>query len=366
MNRTGLEAYVTRRWYPAEGEAVSFGALWLLWPLMLLYQTVVTKRWRGQQQSPKTAPLPTVVVGNITSGGTGKTPLVLALVAHFRRRGLRPAIISRGYGGDCQQFPHRVDVHRDDASYVGDEPWMLAQLSEVPVIIDPQRARAAAALADGMAGDIDVLISDDGLQHYALGRDVEVLVVDSQRGFGNGRCLPLGPLREPMSRLNTVDAIVLNGAELRGELQSLDDSLAGAEDVPELAVMQLRESGFYRVSDSSPVEAEYIAALKRSEALANAMAVAAIGNPQRFFNSLQALGLRTATTAYADHHRYSPEDFAGCKGPVFMTEKDAVKCRDFARDDWFYLRVEADLPGEFFAAVDAALQANRAVLGENK
>jgi tetraacyldisaccharide 4'-kinase len=257
-----------------------------------------------------------VVVGNLVAGGTGKTPLVLWLAEALRARGFRPAIVSRGYGG-ANERPCEVAIGGDAARY-GDEPLLLAERSGVPVWIGRDRASAARA-AIAAHPDRDLVICDDGLQHYALARDFEIAVED-ERGYGNGLLLPAGPLRESPSR--QVDATVVNGAPAR----------AGA------FAMRLEPAGFRGVRDPQrTAAADALRGLRLH-------AVAGIGNPARFFATLASLGLAFTPHAFPDHHAFAPADldFPECDA-VLMTEKDAVKCRAFARESWWYLPVVAQV-----------------------
>jgi tetraacyldisaccharide 4'-kinase len=289
----------------------------LLAPLSLGFGAVVGVRrfsYRAGWRRAERLPVPVVVVGNLVAGGTGKTPLVLWLVDALRARGFRPAILSRGYGG-ANERPCEVAIGGDAARY-GDEPLLLAERSGVPVWIGRDRASAARA-AIAAHPDRDLLICDDGLQHYALARDFEIAVED-ERGYGNGLLLPAGPLREPPSR--QVDATVVNGAPAR----------TGA------FAMRLEPAGFRGVRDPQRTAAADALRGRRLHA------VAGIGNPARFFATLASLGLAFTPHAFPDHHAFAPADldFADCDA-VLMTEKDAVKCRAFSRDDLYALRVEA-------------------------
>jgi len=295
----------------------------LLFPFSLAFRSAVAVRrllYRLALLPSERLPVPVVMVGNLSVGGTGKTPLVLWLAAELRRRGMRPGILSRGYGG---QSAGALEVKKgDDPARVGDEPLLLAERSGCPVWIGTDRAAAGRALLAAHP-ECDVIICDDGLQHYRLRRDFEIAVED-ERGLGNGLLLPAGPLREPAGR--RVDARVVNGGRVaQGAWQ-----------------MRLRPAGFYRVDDPSAVLEPSALAGKRLHA------VAGIGNPQRFFASLEAAGLRPAVHAFADHHAYRQGDleFADCDF-ILMTEKDAVKCRHFGRRDLVAARVEAELDPAF-------------------
>jgi tetraacyldisaccharide 4'-kinase len=264
---------------------------------------------------------PVVVVGNITVGGTGKTPLVLWLADYLAQQGLTPGIVSRGYGASSSH-PTAVTAPSDPAQ-VGDEPVLLAQRSTCPVWVGRDRPRAARALLEAHPR-CDVIVSDDGLQHYRLARDVELVVIDGTRALGNGLMLPAGPLREPASRLRGVDAVVVNGgtravgSRERAFALKLEGDLFRNLLDPELAV-GAGHFGGRRVH-----------------------AIAGIGNPQRFFDHLRALGLVFTAHPFPDHHAYAPNElaFAECDA-IVMTEKDAVKCARFAKENQWVLRVEA-------------------------
>jgi tetraacyldisaccharide 4'-kinase len=264
--------------------------------------------------------IPVVVVGNITAGGSGKTPVVLWVVQALAAQGWRPGIVSRGYGGRVSTLREApAAVHRaSDPAVVGDEPVLLAQRSGCPVWVGADRVAACRALRTHHP-ECDVLVLDDGLQHYALARDVEIAVVDA-RGFGNGRRLPAGPLREPVSRLQEVDAVVCNGA-------------SGVQGF----AMRLEGRGFVRLMEpASPPEG--------SPGARRVHAVAGIGDPPRFFRHLEALGLEVVPHAFPDHHPFAAADLDfGDALPVVMTEKDAVKCAGFARPDWWMLPVAAEI-----------------------
>ncbi len=290
----------------------------LLLPLSGLYCAVTGARRFGYRRGwlkRKRLSVPVIVVGNITVGGTGKTPLVLWLAAFLRNAGFHPGIVTRGYGGRTKQWPCLVQAG-SDPDEVGDEPVLLARNSGAPVAAGPDRAAAGRLLLQHHR--CDVVLSDDGLQHYRLARDIEIAVIDGARRFGNGRCLPAGPLREPVSRLKTVDIRITNGMPAVDELG-----------------MQLVPSGF-RELISGRVQAQPPAVGGPWHA------VAGIGHPARFFDQLRALGLDIVEHAFADHHRFCPQDLAfGRDAGVLMTEKDAVKCQRFARPGWWAAMVEA-------------------------
>ncbi|AIR91584.1 tetraacyldisaccharide 4'-kinase [Pseudomonas cremoricolorata] len=311
-------------------------ALALLRPLEALYRRVVNARRDAFVSGARPgyrAPVPVIVVGNITVGGTGKTPMILWLIEHCRRRGLRVGVVSRGYGAKPPSLPWRVEAGQG-AEQAGDEPLLIVRRTGAPLVIDPDRSRAVQALL--AAQPLDLILCDDGLQHYRLARDLELVLIDAARGLGNGRCLPAGPLREPAERLAEVDAVLCNGA-------STDSATGFAFQLMPSALVNLR-SGERRALDHFPP----------GQAL---HAVAGIGNPQRFFNTLQALDWQPLPHPFADHAQFSREALSFSPSlPLVMTEKDAVKCQAFAADDWWYLAVEAQPSAAFTAWFDDQLQ----------
>jgi tetraacyldisaccharide 4'-kinase len=307
-------AFPERHWYRRSALSAA------LWPFSLAFGAGVAVRralYRSGVLRAERLAVPVVVVGNLVVGGAGKTPLTLWIAQALAARGWHPGIVSRGYGGS-DAGPSEVPRAGDWRRY-GDEPVLLADAGVGPVWIGRRRADAARALLAAHPG-CDLILCDDGLQHYALARDVEIAVVDA-RGHGNGCLLPAGPLREPADR--PVDAVVGNGA-------------------PGEYAMRLAPAGFHRVA--KPDEVVPVDALRGGRL----HAVAGIGHPQRFFDTLSALGLAFTPHAFPDHHAFTPADldFARCDA-VLMTEKDAVKCRTFGRDDLVALRVAPQ--------VDAAL-----------
>lgn len=269
-------------------------------------------------------PVPVVVVGNLTVGGSGKTPLVLWLVESLRARGKRPGIISRGYAA-AGEGARAVGPDSDPAA-VGDEPLLLARRSGVPVFVGRDRVAAGRALLAAHP-ECDVIVADDGLQHYRLRRDVEIAVFD-RRGAGNGRLLPAGPLREPLSRLAEVDAVVFNGGEASVRLP---------EGLPHFA-MRLAGERFIALDD--PARSVGAAELRKRRLVA----VAGIGDPQRFFDSLRDLGLDFEARPFPDHHRYLAADLVCAPDAVIlMTEKDAVKCRPLVAGEAWVLPVAAEI-----------------------
>ncbi|VFP80192.1 tetraacyldisaccharide 4'-kinase [Candidatus Erwinia haradaeae] len=292
---------------------------YLLFPLCLLYGCISNilrlsynlgwrKVWR--------APVPIVMVGNLTVGGNGKTPLVIWIVISLQSRGLRVGVVSRGYGGKSKYYP--LIIRQDTtAEQAGDEPILIYQRTKAIVVVAPVRKKAVEAICH--FSKVDIIITDDGLQHYALARDIEIVVIDGERRFGNGWWLPVGPMRELKSRLQSVDVIVTNGGvALPGELSM--------KLLPGLAVNL------------------FSGEKKSVKELDNVVAMAGIGFPKRFFNTLYAYGLEPIKTiSFPDHKRYCLKNLIRLTGngqTLLMTEKDAVKVQNFAKENWWYLPVE--------------------------
>ncbi|URO00666.1 tetraacyldisaccharide 4'-kinase [Leclercia adecarboxylata] len=282
--------------------------------IRLSYKVGLKRAWR--------APVPVVVVGNLTAGGNGKTPVVIWLVEQLSKRGIRAGVVSRGYGGKAERYPLLLTAQTTTAQ-AGDEPVLIFQRTGAPVAVSPVRSEAVQALLTHE--NIQIVITDDGLQHYALARDKEIVVIDGVRRFGNGWWLPAGPMRERASRLHSVDAVIVNGGS------------AQTGEIP----MQLRPG----------LAVNLLTGERRDVAeLINLVAMAGIGHPPRFFSTLEACGAKLQNTVpLADHQALSLEQVAAFTAPgqtLIMTEKDAVKCRAFARDNWWYLPVDAELQGE--------------------
>lgn len=307
--------------------------LWLLWPLSVLFCLLVVLRRQfyraGILHSARVA-VPVIVVGNITVGGSGKTPLVLWLAEYLQRHGYSPGLISRGYGGEAAHWPQTVNAE-SDPRVVGDEALLLARRSGCPMVVGPDRVAAATQLL--AQHNVNIIISDDGLQHYHLRRDIEIAVLDGERRLANGLCLPAGPLREPPVRLKSVDFIVCNGEGRHGEWAM---QLEAGEALPLIGGEGKPVSDF----SSSPVHA-----------------VAGIGNPKRFFASLRTLGLEPIEHPFPDHHPFRKGELEfGDNLPVLMTEKDAVKYLNYAGERHWYLPVNTRLPHEFGKRLLAALE----------
>lgn len=322
------------------------GSRWLspLRPLGALYQWAMTRREQAYRTGNKAtwkAPVPVIVVGNITLGGTGKSPLVAWLASWLVAQGWSPGIVSRGYGGKASSYPLMVTADTN-VFESGDEPLMLAQQTGLPVAADPKRVRGVQAL---VAAGCDIILSDDGLQHLALARDIELVVVDGVRGLGNGRCLPAGPLRESPSRLQRVDAVIVNG--------DLPPSLSVAPTFMQSATaMQLAPLCWRRLEDGKRFP---LAPLPFTLPV---HAVAGIGHPERFFRTLSALGIEGEWHPLADHQHFDADALSFAESrPVIMTAKDAVKCYALAPPNSWVLDVEATLPPEFEHWLAAQLSA---------
>ncbi|MBT8102415.1 MAG: tetraacyldisaccharide 4'-kinase [Gammaproteobacteria bacterium] len=290
------------------------GIYWLVTSIRrFLYDTGVLKVYR--------VPVPVIVVGNITAGGTGKTPTVIWLAQELRGRGFSPGIVSRGYGGSKSDSPMRVDTDSDPA-IVGDEPVLLARRTGCPVVVDSNRVRAAAMLVDD---GVDIIIADDGLQHYRLGRDYEICVIDGTRGLGNRRLLPAGPLREQPDRLKDVEQLLVNGP-----FRSTDELTVAEQNAGEFALVAT-EACRLNGSLTRPIE---------RFAGSTVHAVAGIGNPARFFELLRTQGIEVIEHAFVDHAALNLKDLEFSDDvAVFMTEKDAIKLGRHVQDKFWYVPV---------------------------
>lgn len=315
------------------------------WLVLLIPASAIfglLSRWRRRQylrgnRAVIDAPVPVIVVGNISIGGTGKTPMVIALVKLLQSRAFRPGVVSRGYGASHASYPQLVTPTTAVAKS-GDEALLIACSTSVPVVIDPDRPRAIKTLLD--SNDCNIILSDDGLQHYAMGRQLELVVIDGSRGLANGRLLPAGPLREPPERLREADIVVVNGAPCEGLLSQLGalNKQVFLSSLDPVRCVNLRTGESRALTDmdkSVPVHA-----------------VSGIGNPARFFDSLQAAGFVIMAHSFPDHHAFQAVDLDfGDDRLILMTAKDAVKCRAFAREQIWVVEVEARLPAEMATAI---------------
>ena len=327
-------------WY--DGSTAPF-AMRLLSPLYGALAGLRRKLYRRGWLKRHSLPVPVIVVGNITAGGTGKTPLTISLVQQLRAAGWKPGVASRGYGREQAEAGRWVDAGTPTA-LGGDEPVLIAWKTGVPVRVDADRVAAGRALVD--AG-CDVIICDDGLQHYRLARDIEIEVIDAQRRYGNGRLLPAGPLREPVARATECDFRVVN------------QGAASAEDAAQACgfgqwAMRLR------IDSAQPLVGGRLRALSHF-AGQRVHAVAGIAHPQRFFDMLRAERIGVVPHVFGDHHAYQAQDLRfGSELPILMTEKDAVKCRAFANDWHFAVPLQAELPAAFWVALTDRLEKLRA------
>ncbi len=310
-----MTLWVERHWY--RDTLVSR----LLAPLGWFYCALVELRrlaYRLGLRRSLEAGAPVIIVGNVTVGGTGKTPLVIWIARYLAAMNRRPGIVTRGYRGAASTWPQVVTADSDPAD-VGDEPVVLARRAGCPVIADPDRVRGARQLV--REHRCDVVISDDGLQHLRLARDIEIVVIDGTRRFGNGRCLPAGPLREPAARAARADALLVHG-----------------DPTPSEWGMRLKAIGLRSLASETTTAAE---SLRQTPV----HAIAGIGFPERFFRELERQGFELIRHVYPDHHAFQPADLRFADGlPVIMTEKDAVKCRRWvsAGAPCWYLAVEAE------------------------
>ncbi|MDG1322931.1 MAG: tetraacyldisaccharide 4'-kinase [Porticoccaceae bacterium] len=320
------ERFWTNAWYQKSTWLV------LLVPLSWLFRAIsrfrrIVLQWRFQGQSYA---MPVVVIGNISLGGSGKTPLIIALAKALSERGYSVGVVSRGYGGASAQYPLVV---RPDTpvSQSGDEPLLVAKKLGCPVVVDPNRGRAVEKLVESFS--CDLILSDDGLQHYRLHRDVEIAVVDGRRRFGNGYTLPAGPLRESPRRLKEVDFIIQNGGIVE-------------PDDPGTYIVQLETSGLRRFGSS-----ELIGFDQWVEST-NIHAVAAIGHPERFFESLRQMGFKVDSEPKNDHQTLTALDIGFDDDlPVVITAKDAVKYQGLVPDNLWVLEVEMELDNEFVSSL---------------
>lgn len=343
-----LEQTITQAWYQNKA--------WIrtLKPLSKLYEMELNRRRLNALSEQKTLFAPVVVVGNITVGGTGKTPLIIHLSQKLEKEGLSVGVISRGYlprdiskknkRTSRLKYPHVVNKAEDSADQVGDEPLMICEQTNATVVISPDRYAAAEYLTG--IKDIDVILSDDGMQHFGLPRDLEILVVDGSRELGNELLLPAGPLREPVSKLKEVDFCLVNGDKSTLRSEVLKESVNGSFKLLPCSWVQIATGKRLALENFNPVD--------------GSVAVAAIGNPQRFFDTLAGLGINTSCIALDDHRSIDADLIEGLdkgllkeltnepesKKPgsqILMTMKDAVKCRDIATENCWALDVTLDM-----------------------
>ncbi len=299
---------------------------WIFWPLTVPFVGVTQiKRWLYLSWlKPSKQSVPVIVVGNLSVGGTGKTPFIELLVKELSKRQIKVGIVSRGYRSNAPSYPHIVS-EADDVKIVGDEAYMQFRKLGCPMAIGVNRSQVISDLIQNV--DLDMIISDDGLQHYKMARDMEILLVDHTRGFGNALHLPFGPLRESVSREKSVDWVIQNGGNpLIRDLEHRESKTT---------IMQLKPTVLIHLKTDEKIALNN---LKKQ----SVNAVCGIGNPQRFFNTLAPFCNVLYQHVFEDHHDFCEQDFKTLSDNniVVMTEKDAVKCKSFAKDNWYYLKVE--------------------------
>jgi len=316
----------------------------LLWPVSIFFCFLASIRRAFYQYkliSSYRSPVPVIVVGNISVGGNGKTPLVIHLVETLRQKGFRPGVVSRGYGAQNPLLKdnQQVSVNTEkNVQLFGDEPWLIAKRTQAPVVIGANRSKAVEYLIKDY--DCNIVISDDGMQHYAMQRDIEICVIDGQQLFGNRFCLPAGPLREKVSRLKSVDLLIFNGVDQKPSLNI---------DTPH-SFMQLSFQQVHPLNNSEktrPIE---------SFVGLTVHAIAGIGNPERFFSQLKKYQIEVIEHSFDDHHDFNAEELCFSDNlPVVMTEKDAVKCRDFNLENVWYIPVTAELTDDIVERIIASI-----------
>lgn len=322
MKQGCFSAWVERQWYSSSSPICYLAPL--SWPFAAI---VWLRRKLYSWGIFKTAgpDCPVVIVGNLSVGGTGKTPLIVWLAECFKKNGWKPGIISRGYGGKASSWPQQVRPDSDPL-VVGDEAVLIARRSKCPMAVGPNRVQAANSLQK--YNQCDIILSDDGLQHYALKRDIEIVVIDSNRLFGNGHFLPIGPMREGIARLSKADLVVYNGDCGNSETEGTIMNMSG-----EIAVNSGRQDLKVPLTEFSSTHCH---------------AVAGIGNPKRFFDHLKSHGLNFEAHRFPDHHHYVEKDLCfGDDAPILMTEKDAVKCFRFSQKNHWFIPVQAELGSGF-------------------
>lgn len=320
---TRFKKFIEQRWYS------SAGILWLLFPFELLFCLLANIQRRRLEAQQTRFEVPVIIVGNIAVGGTGKSPVLTELVHFFTSKGLVPGVVSRGYGRSVTT-PLLVS-HDTPVAAVGDEPKMIAEQCRCPVAVGADRVEATKLLLD--SAHVDVILSDDGLQHNQLGRDIEIIVVDALRGFGNGHLLPVGPLREKKSRLREAQWVVVTSSDL------VDKSVG--PELENLIETRIEVTGLRKLGSRELLP---LTVLEEHE---NIVAVAGIGNPDKFFKTLDRLGLVYQKKVFADHHHFENKDFIDINGALVMTDKDAIKCESLALTNAYALQIKLSFPDDF-------------------
>ncbi len=319
--RSDIEHFINRCWYPVTKSDHIISQVWqfLFLPFSWLFAFMVKQRIKQSQISTPSLK-PVIVIGNLNVGGTGKTPLIIAIAKSLQERGFKPGIVSRGYHSKNVNYPYLVKA-TDDVLKTGDEPLLIAQTLNCPIVIDPNRLNAALHIQKHC--DIDIILSDDGLQHYQLPRNMNIVVVDESRLFGNQKLIPAGPLREPLARLKDMDWQMINTTN---NATNKTSALISSRKV---LYFQLKAAALKRMVDnySIPITDNTLAENKYFQANSKVYASAGIGNPHRFYNSLRQLGLTFKTFPLGDHQPLKASTFPGDKIPIAITSKDSVKCR---------------------------------------
>ena len=296
----------------------------MFYPLSIIFNLISKYRRRKLSKTSWKPSVKTIVVGNLTVGGNGKTPFVIWLVNTLKRSGFKPGVISRGYKSTSKKFPLHIDSNTD-VYHSGDEAKIISNSTNCPVVVGPKRVNSAKYLLDNF--DCDVLITDDGLQHYALGRDIEIAMVDGIKKFGNQLTLPAGPLREPVNRLEEVDFVINTNSFFKNESQRKDNEY----------LMKYKPISWVNIYTKRAYDIQDWPFQKMVHA------VAGISNPNNFFSSLRSLGFDVIEHIFPDHYNFSKNDFEELNNlPVVMTEKDAVKC-EYLNDNFWYLKIEAQI-----------------------
>lgn len=341
-----FEQWANAIWYP-ESTSLSCSSAFkvILLPLSFIYRAIVSLRQLFYHFLPsKKFPVPICVVGNLTVGGTGKTPFVIFLANYLKEQGYKPGIVSRGYGGQKKKHEIIFINGNADPNYVGDEAKLIFEKTHCPVVVGSKRCLCVTKLLE-QAPEVNIIISDDGLQHYAMPRDIEIIVVDGKRLFGNQFCLPAGPLREPISRLNQADFVVVKKDDNNGDNNANESSGRFQFSVPTFP-MQVVPKPLVNLHNTFETRAINTFTGQTIRALTG------IGNPKGFFDQLRYYGLELITHTFPDHHQFRQGDFQFASAyTVIMTEKDAIKCQDIIANEanlsvW-YFPIEAHLPNSF-------------------
>ena len=337
---SALHRFFLRFWYQAKPNIIAR----CFYPLSQLFFYLAAKRRIKLSHQAQSFNVPVVVIGNISVGGTGKTPLIISLANALNAQGHNVGIVSRGYGSQAPYYPYEIDA-KTQVNTSGDEALLIAQATHLPVIIGADRVAAVQALLENYPAT-QIILSDDGLQHYRLHRDHEIILIDGNKGLGNGYGLPAGPLREPKTRLADAQAIVVNG----------EVSSALAKDLKGLAFTQIQLEPLAWSPVAHPNNNQKISVEKGLPWQGQVIAIAGIGNPQRFFESLTNLGVDFMPIVFDDHHIFTASDFDEfVNDTIVMTSKDAVKCRDVAPKNSWQLEVECPLPNSILTPINKIL-----------